>query len=299
MTRQLWLSYIFLIGGSLIALWLMERSTAVPSWQLLLIIWLVMSAFAYPVARSLMKPIRKLREQAERLGSGDLSLRISTRTDNRELDRLAITLNSMARQLSERIETITRKRNESDAILDSMLEGVLAIDLNERVLMMNRAMEKTLGISASAARGRMIQEAVRVAAFQRYIAEILETDLEFLESSPKGDMVDGPGNLTYRWRFAPLRDENQLHIGFLFLVEDVTRLSNLERLQKEFVANVSHELRTPVAGIKGYAETLMDGALEEPENARRFVNIIYRQAGRLNSLIEDLLSLTWLPPQPR
>lgn len=235
-------------------------------------------------------PLEEIRLGAERLGRGDLKLKVGAEGAP-ELAELADALNRMARQLDARIADITRERNEREAILESMQEGVLAIDSADRILTVNRPAERLLGASLMNARGRLVQEVVRNADLQRYLAGIHRSG----HTEPEeGVEIRSQGGTVLSAKSAPLRDEAGGNIGVVVVLANITRLRQLEGMRREFVANVSHELRTPITSIKGFAETLLDGALDEPEEGRRFVEVIARQSERLSEIIEDLLALSRL-----
>lgn len=253
-----------------------------------LIIAAVVGGVGALVSNRISRRMRELKEGAECFASGDFTYTIEpARTE--EFAAVAVSLNSMARRLDGTIRTITEQSNEREAILTSMVEGVLAVDLDEQVITLNDAAAALLNVDADAVQGRTIQEAVRNLDLQELVAEALAEQApvegEILLRTPQGDrflQVNGTG----------LRDAEGMPIGAIAVLNDVTRLKSLEEMRREFVANVSHEIKTPVTSIKGFAETLLDGALHEPEDARRFARIIVGQADRLNSIVEDLLALS-------
>ncbi len=248
---------------------------------------------AFTMARRLSKPIEELRRGAERFGAGNFKRKIPSQP-SLELGGLAEALNRMAAELDEQISEITSSRNEHQAILGSMEEGVLAVDSNERVLSINSAGEKMLGLNGRSIRGRLVQEVLRNVEIQRMLARALKGDYTV---ENEDSIIRPSGSLVLEAKCAPLRDGDGNDIGVLLLLVDVTRLHRLENLRREFVSNVSHELRTPITSIKGFAETLLDGGLDDPEDAKHFVEIIDRQSDRLGKVIEDLLSLSRLDRQ--
>jgi len=180
-----------------------------------------------------------------------------------------------------------------EAVFDSMIEGVMVLDEAGRVQLANRACALMFGAPGGSAahwRGRALLEAVRVAE----IARIAERAVN------EGRVADAelrlPGE-PERWlqiNAAALRAADARPLGVVLVFHDLTRLKQLERTRQEFVANVSHELRTPLSHIKGYVETLLDGAKDQPEVATRFLQTIARNAERLKLLIEDLLTISEL-----
>jgi two-component system phosphate regulon sensor histidine kinase PhoR len=240
-------------------------------------------------SRRISQPLQDMRRGAERFAAGDFYHRL-TIPDTAELASLAITLNRMAAQLAEQIAVITQQRNEQEAILESMHEGVMALDTRERVSTVNRAAEALLGVVATQAKGHTIQEVVRNVALQRLLAAALHST----ESATADIVLRGSEERFLQATATALRDAQGRDIGVLVVLNDVTQLRRLENIRRDFVSNVSHELKTPITSIKGFVETLRDGALDDREHAERFLEIIARHAERLHAIIEDLLALSRL-----
>ena len=254
---------------------------------------IVVAAFAAVVslfvARRIAGPLEEMKRGADRFAEGDLARRLPV-PDTEELASLAEAMNQMATQLGGRLRTILEERNEHEAILSSMIEGVLAVDTDERVIRVNQGAVAMLGLDAEAVEGRSIQEAVRNPALQRFVAEALassgpvEAEIDLARNG--GRMLQAHG--------ATLRDAGGCAIGAVIVLNDVTHLRRLQGVRREFVANVSHELKTPITSIKGFVETLVDGALRDPDDTRRFLGIIANQVDRLNAIVDDLLLLSRL-----
>jgi two-component system, OmpR family, phosphate regulon sensor histidine kinase PhoR len=242
----------------------------------------------YYIFRYIRLSLAKVSAEARRFAQGDLSHKLSV-PNSKELDDLAQTLNLMAGQLEERLRTMSQQRSELEAILSSMIEGVIVFDLEERVLSMNQAAAKLLGVAEHEVRGRSIQEVIFNRDFQQFVSRIVSqrTALEV-------GLTLHRGALFVQVQGTPLSDAAGQEIGILVVVYDVTRLRRLENLRREFVANVSHELRTPITAIKGFVETLREGAPASPQEQNRFLDIIARHTDRLNAIIEDLLALSRL-----
>jgi two-component system phosphate regulon sensor histidine kinase PhoR len=197
-------------------------------------------------------------------------------------------MNRMAADLDERLRTVVRQRNEQEAVLSSMVEGVIAIDRDERVIAMNKAAARLLDLDPAESVGRGVEEVARNPELQRFAAGALASDIPV-----EGELVlHRPEICHLQAHGAPIRDGHGRRIGSVLVLNDVTRLKRLETVRSDFVANVSHELKTPITSIKGFLETLADGAVDDPRTARRFLAIALRQADRLNAIIEDLLSLS-------
>jgi two-component system phosphate regulon sensor histidine kinase PhoR len=239
------------------------------------------------VARRINKPLDEIKKGAGKFASGELQYRLRI-PDSEEFGALADAMNRMAFQLDERIQAVTRQRNELEAVLTSMVEAVLLVDTEERILRCNRAAGDLLGIAPEKTNGLTIQEVTRNTELQKFVTLAFAS-----EDSLEGDIVfHGTGERFLRTYGTPLLDGEKRRIGALIVLHDVTHLKKLEVIRRDFVANVSHELKTPVTSIKGFVETLKDGAIGDPENAKKFLEIIAKHTDRLNAIIEDLLNLS-------
>ncbi len=263
-----------------------------------LIVALAMALLGYLVSRGISGRMRAIKRGAERFAAGDFGHEIHV-TDLDEIGEVATGLNAMGRQLSETIRAITEERNEREAVLSAMTEGVLAVDGQERVITINAAGAGLLGVTPEQAHGRSIPEVVRNPELQAFVAAVLagtepmedhivlHGDEEPRELRVHGDQLrDSDGETDGEGR------------GAVIVLSDITRMRRYEAVRRDFVANVSHEIKTPVTTIKGFAETLLDGALDDRADAERFLRIIVGQADRLSAIIEDLLSLSSLEGGP-
>jgi two-component system phosphate regulon sensor histidine kinase PhoR len=234
------------------------------------------------------KPISEMIAGAERFGRGDLDHRLYI-TQSEELRNLADAMNQMAVQLNDRIRTITRQRNEIQAILSSMVEAIIAVNSQEQIIRFNHAASELFHIPSEDAKDKRISEVVRNTELVEFVRNALASQ-EPLEAN----IVIWDGQRMLQARGTRLKDSDGAHIGALIVLNDITRLHRMERVRRDFVANVSHELKTPITSIKGFVETLKDGAIHDPENADRFLEIVSRHTDRLNAIIEDLLKLSRL-----
>jgi two-component system phosphate regulon sensor histidine kinase PhoR len=252
-----------------------------------LIVAVLAAVVSWVVSRRISKPLEKLKRGAELFARGDLESRLAV-PDSEELGGLAEAMNHMASQLDNRIRAETKQRNEMEAVLSSMVEGVLAVDAEERVIGINRAAAELLKVDSVHIKDHTIHEVVRNSELLRFVARTL------VSMRPvEGDIVLRNGGEKFLQAHGTiLRDAEGRGIGALIVLNDVTRIRRLENVRREFVANVTHEIRTPVTSVKGFVETLLDGALSDPENAKHFLTIIARQTDRLNAIIDDLLSLS-------
>jgi two-component system, OmpR family, phosphate regulon sensor histidine kinase PhoR len=239
------------------------------------------------VSRRISRPIEKLREGAEYFIRGDFNYRLPS-SGIEELEGLYEAMRGMAQQLHARINTITQQRTEIEAILSSMVEGVIAVDSEERVIIMNNAAARMFGCDVSAVQGRSIQEAVRSSHLQQFISETLSSqkpvEKEIELPSEDERYLLGHGAL--------IRDVSGKRIGALVVMNDITRVRRLENIRKDFVANVSHEIKTPITAIKGFVEILSEDNPKDEQDVRRFLEIIAKHVNRLEAIIDDLLKLS-------
>lgn len=248
---------------------------------------LLAALMALLVSRNISRPLERMRAGAVQFSQGRLEKKLPV-GGSEELAALGEAMNQMAAQLSERIQAITLQRNEQQAILASMSEGVIAFNRQRRVISLNQAACRMLMIEKEKSLGRNIEEVVRsselIELADRLVSQGGPQETEIALGQPRGRVFMAAGS--------SLRDNEGQTTGGVVVLNDITRLRNLEAVRKDFVANVSHELRTPLTSIKGFVETLMDGALDNQEEARRFLGIIDRQVDHMSAIIEDLLLLS-------
>ncbi len=238
-------------------------------------------------SRRISRPLEKIREGAGRFAKGDLSYRLPVFA-SAETELLAKTMNDMATNLDERMQTIIRQHNELEAVLSSMTEGVIAVNPEEKIISVNRSAARMFHRQPSELLNRSVQETVRNPDFQRFVR------ISLLDENPHEEdlFFHLKGEILLNTRSAPLKNAGGERIGILIILNDVTRLRHLENMRRDFAANVSHEIKTPLTAIKGFTETLKAGALNHPEEAARFVGIIENHTNRLIAIIEDLMKLS-------
>lgn len=253
-----------------------------------LVVALLAALIALLISRWLSRPFEQMTAGAERFARGDLGEPLNVPARSLEIDNLADALNRMAAQLGEKISTITRQQTEQAAVLASMVEGVLAVDVEQRVISLNDAVANLLGQEVAGAQGRDLRELVRNVQLEKLVTEVLGSG-----QTREGEVtIRGEHDRILQVHGTPLRDGQDRQIGAVMVFNDITKLRRLESIRRDFVANVSHELKTPITSIKGFVETLREGNVDDPERARHFLDIISTQADRLNAIIEDLLSLS-------
>jgi two-component system, OmpR family, phosphate regulon sensor histidine kinase PhoR len=230
--------------------------------------------------------VRALEAVASRVGAGDPDARALERPED-ELGRLGSAFNRMSEELRERLDALARERDEREQILAHMSDGVALLDGGNRIVHCNHSLAEILGAPRPATPGTPLAEFVRAPEIEDLLRRVrgerraLAADLRLWSPRPR----------FVRAGVTPLDAAGD---DLLLVLHDLTEAETVNRMRQEFVANVSHELRTPLTSLRGYAETLLDGGLEDVEHREQFVRVIRDQAERLQALVDDLLSLAAL-----
>jgi two-component system phosphate regulon sensor histidine kinase PhoR len=252
-----------------------------------LLIAFIAAGISLYVSRRISRPIEKMKQGAEHFARGDLLYRLPE-TDLEEIGSLADALNQMAAQLDDRIKTIINQRNELEAILSSMEEGVIAFDRDEQIISINQAAARIFEKTPKHMLNRSIQEVIRNPELQQFVTQALSST-----DNLEGDItLHHEGERTIYLHSTSLRDSSEDQIGVLVVMNDVTKVRRLENIRRDFAANVSHEIKTPLTAIKGFVETLRHGSVKNPEEIERFLGIIEKHVNRLTAILEDLISLS-------
>jgi two-component system phosphate regulon sensor histidine kinase PhoR len=257
------------------------------------LIGLVIAApFVYLIARYLSQPIYDLTRKTIQSVSSYFRPE-STSYLGDELDKLSKAIDEIAIQFRNRIDEVSKERDYLQTIFKGMAEGVLVVDERGRILVANHALRQLLHLSPSVT-NRTALEIIRNAQLEEAIRNVIRhgNSASFELNLPL------PLGKTFEVNVVPIMpspEEKEKGAegvrGAIAVFHDITRLKELEKVRQDFVANVSHELRTPLTTIKGYAETLLEGALHE-QVATQFVQVIKRHADRLAKIVEDLLTLS-------
>jgi two-component system phosphate regulon sensor histidine kinase PhoR len=262
-------------------LWPFRKSLWLASGLILLLAGLVVVA----VSRKFSDRIERLTAFSQRVAEGDFRAQASDGTGD-ALDVLSDSLNQTATRLDKTIRTLTEERNLSSAILGSMVEGVLVVNAAERVVFANRSFAEILGMGVPPQTGSGLVECVRQ-------TELIEAVHKVLGGEPRVEAEIVTGTLRQHYFAATVASVRTTGTdGAVLVLHDITDLRKLERVRRDFVANVSHEFRTPLTAIQGFAETLLAGAMDDPQNRGRFLEIIVEHSRRLARLTEDLLMLS-------
>lgn len=256
-----------------------------------IVLWTILATALFAVGPALYLGQRLARRLERMVGfsravaAGDLTAHLSvSRRD--ELGELEESLDEMSRQLRMWLKGMQAESDKVRGILGAMIEGVVVISATGDVILMNRRAEEIFALAPDTDyHGRPLIETCRDPELQDLLRETVATGVQV---SLREITLAGEAKRHLAVSVAPLADR----IGFVLVFHDITDIKRLETMRRDFVANVSHELRTPLTAIRGYAETLLSGALEDPVRARSFLGVIDRHSERLSRLIDDLLTLS-------
>ena len=249
---------------------------------------LAAAVFSYLIVILVTRPVGKLRVAAGRIASGNLELRLPVPPRGAIRD-LALSLNEMAEQLKARIAQISREKSERDAIFASLSEGVVMLDMEGEIIDINAAACRIFELASPHPQGTLAG-LVRHRAFEEFIRSVRNDLFHPDETELTLSLPSGERHL--RVRATRLSWSSGEISGLLLVIYDLTQVRLLENYRRDFVANVSHEIKTPLTVIRGAVETLQDGALEDPEAARHFLQILSVHTERLNALVQDTCGMT-------
>lgn len=254
----------------------------------LLVAMAVAFFLGYMLSRTITAPLGRLMIKAGSIAAGDFDQLLEVKSRD-EISKLTESFNSMAISLKNTLTQISSEKNKMETIFNYMNEGIIAFDVYGEIIHTNPASKEMLG------------ETELTGSFddyaKRFGIDYSIKDVLYLSSNRSGEVTIKAGNKSIRVYFAVFTDENKKPGGIIAVLQDITEQEKLENMRKEFVANVSHELRTPLTSIKSYAETLLDGALDDREAAERFLCVINSEADRMTRLVRDLLQLSRLDNQ--
>ncbi|MBA4369272.1 MAG: PAS domain-containing sensor histidine kinase [Desulfobacterium sp.] len=240
------------------------------------------------MSRRISRPIEEMRKGAMKFAQGELSHRLHEPSIF-ELANLASVMNRTAFELEDRIATVKNQRNEYEAVLSSMTEGVVGVDRDQRIITINKAALAMLDADPATTPRGSIYEVSRNSHLNKLIVTAIETgerrqeDVSFFQNGNERIL-----NI----KCTVLKNPEDVNIGVLIVLNDVTQLRHLENIRRDFAANVSHEIKTPLTAIKGFVETLRFGGTENAEDSERFLMIIDKHVDRLTAIIDDLMHLS-------
>ena len=239
-----------------------------------------------------VRPLRHLARMVEAYAQGNVAAPAPA-ASVREVDELSRALQAMAEAIGRHLAELTTQRNQATAIVESMAEGVIALDTQGRIVLFNPAASRLLASTAETVTGRSLFEIIR----QRELHELARAVLHHRQRATRDVTLFQPHERFLRVHGLPCEGAEPTGPCAILVMQDVTEHVRYDQLRKEFVANVSHELKSPLTSIRSLTETLLGGAVEDPTNNRRFVQLIEEDAARLSRLIDDLLSLSQIESQ--
>lgn len=237
------------------------------------------------IARDITKPIELLTNKAEMIAEGNISY--ITLPEKKgvgyEISKLIDTFNLMSSQIQNTMNEISTEKSKLETILMHLTDGVLAFNLNGKMVHANLSAKKMLGIKEE----RYFED-----IFKKLKIDINMEKIIYLDDWTSSEEMINLNDKYFNFFFAPFRDEKDRPNGVVVVIQDMTKQAKLDDMRKEFVANVSHELKTPITSIKTYSETLLDQEELDDESKKKFLSVILTEANRMTRLISDLLQLT-------
>lgn len=257
-----------------------------PDWGVIVLSLVLPTAVAGFYAYTVAQRIRKLCAVTAKMAQGDFETVNITNTSD-EIGRLAETINQLSRQMEAMTKDAAQESHKMDAVFKGMQEGIITLDHVGRVMSINSAALDMFHGSKKGSGGVYLEDLIDNLRLKELLNKVLEGKVwEETEINS--------GNRSLMVQVNPILDEQGQIKGAVIVSRDVTELRHLEQVRTDFVANVSHELRTPLTSIRGFIETLIDGAAESPDLRERFLKIIDGETLRMQRLVEDLLTLTRL-----
>lgn len=250
----------------------------------------ITAILGFALAQTITKPIQEVTSRAASLAKGNFDQQIEVKSKD-EIGQLAQMFNYLTLRLKETLGEISYEKSKIEAILSYMADGVIAVNTDGEIIHINPTAVKMLEVSPHAV-GKKFAEVFKDVFGDIDFKKLVSGDEHFTteHSIKRGDMV-------LRAHFASFKSQNGETSGVVIVLRDVTEQEKLDRMRKEFVANVSHEIKTPLTTIKSYVETLQEGALNEPEIAKKFLSVIQNETDRMARLVKDLLELSRLDYQ--
>ncbi|CAM5795470.1 MULTISPECIES: two-component system histidine kinase PnpS [Brevibacillus] len=244
---------------------------------------IVVSRISYNITR----PIEEITRVARNITQREYESRVRIKAKD-EIGQLATAINFMASSLEQQMYEISENQQRLSGVLTNMTSGVIFISEQRRIMLVNPAVERLLGTSANDLIGKLHIEAGKSFGLSQYIDRCLDRGEKFRQEVH----IYYPQERILEVNFAPYINFKGEAKGVVVVLHDFTEVRRLEKMRSDFVANVSHELRTPITSIKGFTETLLDGAMQDEETCRNFLQIISDESERLYRMIRDILDLS-------
>ncbi|MGU3981112.1 two-component system histidine kinase PnpS [Listeria monocytogenes] len=251
----------------------------------------IIAAISVFIARKITRPVREIIEVSTDLANHKYDSRIHGKISG-ELQDLYISVNTLAESLETQMFEIKQNEQRLNAIVQNLVSGVMLINVDKQVIMTNRTMYQILGETEIT--GKPFYEVIKSFA----LSQLIEATFETKTIQQKEIILYFPREMILDASVSPILGENGEITGIILLLHDITQIRHLENVRSEFVTNVSHELKTPVTALKGFAETLLDGAMYDEVLLKKFLTIIKEESDRLHRLIMDILALSRIEQNP-
>ncbi|OFG62107.1 two-component system histidine kinase PnpS [Listeria monocytogenes] len=251
----------------------------------------IIAAISVFIARKITRPVREIIEVSTDLANHKYDSRIHGKISG-ELQDLSISVNTLAESLETQMFEIKQNEQRLNAIVQNLVSGVMLINVDKQVIMTNRTMYQILGETEIT--GKPFYEVIKSFA----LSQLIEGTFETKTIQQKEIILYFPREMILDASVSPILGENGEITGIILLLHDITQIRHLENVRSEFVTNVSHELKTPVTALKGFAETLLDGAMYDEVLLKKFLTIIKEESDRLHRLIMDILALSRIEQNP-
>ena len=238
----------------------------------------------YFISKSVLKPINKLIESAEKMASGDnIDIYENIPRGKNEVDDLVNAFSLMTKELNQKLNEVNRQKKQIETILLHMTDGVIAFNMEGEIIHINPAAKNLLSLTE--------KDNTFDKMFKRLNLEVNLEKIIYLENWTSSEQKIDIGEKAVNLFFAPFQDENNKPTGVMVVIQDITEHVKLDNMRREFVADVSHELKTPITSIMGYADTLLEEDYDK-ETQNRFLSVIASEARRMAKLVTDLLTLS-------
>lgn len=287
-------TYVIRVSKQLVELEALNRRIFTLSVYALLGAAMLAMALSLLVSKKITKPIDALTDAANQISEGEFGKKIYIKA-NDQIGQLADAFNKMSQNLDMSLSELKQRNSELEAILDSIINGIIAVDQNKNIILINRFCFDILELSSDyVAQNESMYKIIR----NEEIVAMVNSAMDVGEAQTK-ELAYVHLDKVLRINVNPIYAADKEIIGGIIVIQDVTQIRKLEQMRSDFVSNVSHELKTPLTSIKGFVDTLKNGAIHNPEAAMRFLDIIDIESDRLYRLINDILLLSEIESMDR
>lgn len=258
-----------------------DRGTVIAVYALVAFLIIAIGIVVYIITKVTM-PLNRLIDSAKKVATGE-ETKLEDKKNAKEVDEIANAIGMMTSELQENLKEVSRQKNQIETILLHMTDGIIAFNMEGKIILVNPAGTRLLRI--------MPEDDTFQKIFERLNMDINMEKIIYLDDWTSTEERVSLGDKHINLFFAPLKDEYDRPAGVMVVIQDITEHVNLDNMRKEFVADVSHELKTPITSIMGYADTLLEGEYDK-QTQDKFLGVIASEARRMAKLVTDLLTLS-------